>query len=56
MLKKTLFAALLALSFVAAESTQAGVPPPECNPSPVCQLSNSLSRIVLAFTSYHVQR
>jgi hypothetical protein len=32
MLKKTLFAALLALSFVAAVGSQASVPPPQCNP------------------------
>jgi hypothetical protein len=34
MLKKAVFAALLALSFVAAVGTQASVPPPECNPCP----------------------
>jgi len=34
MLKKALFAALLALSCVAAASTQAGAPPPECSPCP----------------------
>jgi hypothetical protein len=34
MLKKTLFAALLTLSFVAAVGSQASVPPPECNPCP----------------------
>jgi hypothetical protein len=35
MLKKTLLAAILALSFVAAVGTQASVPPPECNPCPL---------------------
>jgi len=34
MLKKALFAAVLALSFVAAVGTQANVPLPECNPCP----------------------
>ncbi len=34
MLTKVLFAALLALSTVATVSSQAGVPPPECNPCP----------------------
>jgi hypothetical protein len=34
MLKKTLFAAILALSFIATVGTQANVPPPECNPCP----------------------
>jgi hypothetical protein len=34
MLKKALFAAILALSFVAAAGIQASVPPPECNPCP----------------------
>jgi len=35
MLKKALFVAVLALSFVAAVGTQASVPPPECNPCPL---------------------
>jgi hypothetical protein len=35
MLKKTLLAASLALSFVAAVGSQASVPPPECNPCPL---------------------
>jgi hypothetical protein len=35
MLKKTVLAAILALSFVAAVGTQASVPPPECNPCPL---------------------
>jgi hypothetical protein len=35
MLKKTLLAAILALSFVAAVGSQASVPPPECNPCPL---------------------
>ena len=35
MLKKTLLAALLALSFVATVGTQANQPPPECNPCPL---------------------
>jgi len=34
MLKKTLFAAILALSIGASVGTQASVPPPECNPCP----------------------
>jgi len=34
MLKKALFAAILALSFVAAVGTQASIPPPQCNPCP----------------------
>jgi hypothetical protein len=34
MLKKTLLAALLALSFVAAVGSQASLPPPTCNPCP----------------------
>jgi hypothetical protein len=34
MLKKALFAALLALSCVAAVGTQASQPPPECDPCP----------------------
>ena len=34
MLKKALFAAALALSFVAAVGTQASIPPPTCNPCP----------------------
>ena len=35
MLKKTLIAALLALSFVASVGTKANQPPPECNPCPL---------------------
>ncbi len=35
MLKKTVLAAVLALSFVATVGTQASVPPPECNPCPL---------------------
>jgi hypothetical protein len=35
MLKKTLLAGILALSFVAAVGSQASVPPPECNPCPL---------------------
>ena len=34
MLKKTLLAAALALSFFAAIGTQAQIPPPECDPCP----------------------
>jgi hypothetical protein len=34
MLKKTLLAAILALSFVAAVGTQASAPPPQCDPCP----------------------
>ena len=34
MIKKALFAAILALSFVAAVGTQASIPPPTCNPCP----------------------
>jgi hypothetical protein len=35
MLKKSLLAAILALSFVAAVGSQASIPPPECNPCPL---------------------
>ena len=35
MLKKTTFAAILVLSFVATVGTQANQPPPECNPCPL---------------------
>jgi hypothetical protein len=34
MVKKSILAALLALSFVATVGSQANVPPPECNPCP----------------------
>jgi len=34
MLRKAVFTALLMLSGVAAASTQAGAPPPECSPCP----------------------
>jgi hypothetical protein len=34
MLKKAFFAALVALSFIAAVGTQASIPPPTCNPCP----------------------
>jgi hypothetical protein len=34
MLKKAVFAAILALSSVAAVGTQASQPPPECDPCP----------------------
>jgi len=34
MLKKSLLAAILALSFFAAIGAEAGIPPPACNPCP----------------------